>query len=130
MALYGMTGSTGAPTAQEASGNFEPITITIDTTAVLVGVTAGELPAGTLLALDTGTGNYIVADTAAFGVTQDEREIVLLPTDLQGLTDGDKTVAAMLRGIWTDRAYLNNGPLTAAQQDLFGQRLVLRWDGQ
>jgi len=129
MASYGMTGGTGWPTAQEASGDYKTITITVDKTAVLAGVTAGELPAGTLLA-KLASGKYIVADTAAFGVTQDPREILVLPTDIYGLAAADLAVAAVIRGIWTDRYYLDNGPLTAADQDLFGQRLILRWDGQ
>lgn len=128
MAKYAMTGGTGAPTVQEATGALQFKTVTIDKTTVLAGVAAGTLVAGTLLAPNTTSGKYEVADETAFGVTQEARHVVMLPTDLEGLAAADKEVAAILVGTWTSRFYLNNGPLTPANQDLFDQRLILSWD--
>lgn len=128
---YQVVDGTGQPTLQEASGEFKTQTILIDSTAALSGSPTGVLPAGTLLAPDSGVGGrYLVLDESAIGVTQNAEEAVLLPHDLFDVNLGNVSVAGILVGQWTkDRAQVNNGPLGAANKAKFDQRLILRWDG-
>jgi len=132
MANYGVTGGTGAPRYQEASGEWKSINICLKYTAALqaTGIDQGYLPKGTLVVTDTDNtdGCYNVLDTAVG--TQNLRQTLILSQNVSLLHLGDQNVEAIIEGIWTSGRFSYNGPaLSNAQEDLFRQRLIQRWDG-
>jgi len=94
------------------------------------GIQQGYLPLGTLLVTDSDNtdGCYNVLNTAS--ATQEYRHTLILARDVYDLHLGDQTVPAAIEAIWTLSRWFYNGPaLSQAQEDLFRQRLIQKWDG-
>jgi len=137
MGSYGVIDGSGSPRPQEASGEWKTVNVCLKRTAALQsipGLPLGHVPIGTLIVTDTDNtdGCYNVVDTVAVRVaaTQDLRHVLVLVQDVYKLNEGDQQVAAAIEAIWTrGRVYYNGPEFTNAEEDLFRQRITVRWDG-
>lgn len=132
MVTYGVVGGTGTPRLEEASGSWKAINVCLKYSTALqaTGIQQGYVPMGTLITTDSDNtdGCYNILDTAS--ATQNLRHTLILSHDVYNLHLGDQQVAAVIEGIWTYTKWHHNGPaLSTAQEDLFRQRLIQRWDG-
>lgn len=135
---YKVVGSVPAPRLAEASGEWKTINVCLknSTLSEVQGVTGnpvGHVPMGYLVVPDNDNtdGCYSIVDINRVRIGhQDLREVGVLVQDVYDLHLGDKDVAIAVEAIWTkDRLFYNGPAMTAAEKDLFHQRIIERWDG-